>query len=194
MRRKAIPALVALTLAACGSSQTTSSSNSTTSTASSAQSGTSNRAGTGAAATSGCDAAQLRLAYVGTEGATGHLEVTFALRNVSSTPCRLRGYPAARLLSKNGVALPLKAQRGGGFFPDSQRAPQPVIVKPGGRAHFGVSFVTNSEYARARTCRTAVAAMSSAPASPGHWWHLSLHGAPRIAPCGDQLVVSPIHA
>ena len=69
-----------------------------------------------------------------------------------------------------------------------------MVLKPGGQAHFGVSFVTNNEYAHARTCRTAAAAMSSAPASPAHWWHLSLRGAPRIAPCGDQLVVSPIHA
>jgi hypothetical protein len=192
MWRKVTPALIALTLAACGSSQTTSSSTSTTA---STHSGTANRASTPAASgPHDCAAAQLRLAYAGTDGATGHLEITFALRNVSPTPCRLRGYPAARLLSKSGAALPLRVQHGGGFFPDSQRPPRPVIVISGGQARFGVSFVTNNEYAHARTCRTAAGVMSAAPASPGHWWRLSLHGAPRIAPCGDQLVVSPIHA
>ena len=125
MWRIVTPALIALTLAACGSSETTSSSSSTTSTASTAGSGTSNRAGSSTAASgrSGCAANQLRLAYAGTEGATGHLEITFAVHNVSSTPCKLEGYPAARLLSKSGAALPLKIQRGGGFFPDSQRRP-----------------------------------------------------------------------
>jgi hypothetical protein len=68
------------------------------------------------------------------------------------------------------------------------------VLKPGGRARFGVSFVTNNEFAGAHVCRTAAAAMSSAPGAAGHWWRLSLRGAPRISPCGNQLVVSPVYA
>jgi Protein of unknown function (DUF4232) len=187
MWRTSIAVLLAgLALAACGSSQSTSST-------STARSGTTPKAPT-STAQAPCAASQLRLSYVGTEGATGHLEVTLALHNTSARPCTLRGYPSARLLDKGGAALPLTIKRGGGFFPDTQRRAGPVVLKPGGRARFGVSFITNNEFAGAHVCRTAAAAMSSAPGAAGHWWRLSLRGAPRISPCGNQLVVSPVYA
>jgi hypothetical protein len=190
MWRTSISALVAaLAVAACGSSQTGTSSSSSVPSTSSAR--TTPQA---AAATAACSPTQLRLRYVGTQGATGHLEVTLALRNASQRTCTLQGYPGARLLGAGGAPLPLKVKRGGGFFPDSQRPARPVTLKPGGRARFGVSFVTNNEFAGAHVCRNASAAMSSAPGSGGHWWRLSLHGAPTIAPCGSQLVVSPLYA
>jgi hypothetical protein len=190
MWRTSILALVAvLALAACGSSQTDTSSSSSVPSTSSAP--TTPRA---AAAAAACSSSQLRLDYVGTEGATGHLEVTLALHNASQRTCTLRGYPGARLLGAGGAPLALTVKRGGGFFPDSQRPARPVTLKPGGRARFGVGFVTNNEFAGARVCRTASAAMSSAPGARGHWWRLSLHGAPKIAPCGSQLVVSPLYA
>ena len=183
MWRTSIAALLAgLALAACGSSPSTSSSSSTSTPSA------------GAKLRSPCAASQLRLSYVGTEGATGHLEVTLALHNASARPCTLRGYPSARLLDKRGTALPLTIKRVGGFFPDTQRSARLIVVKPGGRARFGVSFVTNNEFAGAHVCRTAAAAMSSAPGAAGHWWRLSLRGAPRISPCGNQLVVSPIYS
>ena len=53
--------------------------------------------------------------------------------------------------------------------------------------------MTNNEYKGARVCRTATAAMLSAPGSRSHWQRLSLRAGPRIAPCGNQVVVSPIH-
>lgn len=174
--------LVGLALAACGSSHSHSSSSEPAANA------------PGRHPLGPCAASQLRLSYAGTQGATGHLEVTLALRNTSGRPCLLRGYPAARLLNKRGVALPLTTRRGGGFFPDAQRRPRVVVLAPGQRARFGLSFVTNNEFAGARTCRTAAAAMSSAPGAGGHWWRLSLSGAPRISPCGGQLVVSPVYA
>jgi hypothetical protein len=187
MWRPSIAALLAgLALAACGSSHSTSST-------SSARGGTTPQAQT-SGAQAPCAASALRLSYVGTEGATGHLEITLALHNASAAPCTVRGYPGARLLDKHGTALPLTIKQGGGFFPDTQRRARPVVLKPGGRARFGVSFVTNNEFAGAHVCRTAVAAMSSAPGAAGHWWRLSLRAAPRISPCGNQLVVSPVYA
>jgi hypothetical protein len=203
MWRTSILALAAaLALAACGSSQSTSatgnaSSSTPSQTSSPTTSGSTANARTTSKATlagTACTSAQLRLTYVGTEGATGHLEVTLALHNTSSTSCTVKGYPGARLLNDRGGALPLTVKRGGGFFPDSQRRAETVTLKPGGRARFGVSFVTNNEYAGAHVCHTATAAMSSAPGAAGHWLKLSLHGAPKVAPCGDQLVVSPLYA
>ena len=104
MLRTSIAALLAgLALAACGSSQSSSS-------ASTARGGTTPKAQT-SPAQAPCAASQLRLSYVGTEGATGHLEVTLALHNASARPCTLRGYPSARLLDKRQFRF---------LFPDAE--------------------------------------------------------------------------
>jgi hypothetical protein len=173
-----------LSLAACGSSRPGSSSSTVTTR-------TSTPAALGVIPS--CRPSQLAVAYAGTQGATGHMEVTLALRNVSTSACRLRGYAEARLLDSTGRALPMRARRGHGFFPDTLRAPRFVSLSPGSRARFGISFVTNSEYAHAHVCRTAVAAMAAPPGAAGRWERVSLRPAPRISPCGDLLVLSPVH-
>jgi hypothetical protein len=178
MWRPSIAALLAgLALAACGSSQSSSSSSS------------SSGRRTTAGATVGC--AALRPAYVGTNGATGHLEVTFALRNAGTRTCRIEGYPAARLLAADGRPLSVVIRHGRGFFPDTLHGPRPVTLGPGARARVGLSFVTNNEYAGARRCRTFVRAEVRMAGSA--WASVSLRGAPRLTPCGNQIVVSPIY-
>jgi hypothetical protein len=179
--------LAAMVLAGCGSSATTSSAGVSTP----AQSTATPHSSTGGRA---CSSSQLALSYAGTEGATGHLELTLALRNVSASPCLLQGYPEARLLDGAGRALPLHVSHGGGFFPDTMPAPRAVTVKPGASVHFGISFATNNEYKGARVCRTAKSAMSAAPGTAAGWHRVSLGSAPQISPCGNQLVVSPVHA
>ena len=176
-------ALVALALAGCGSSQPHSSTSASTPPQSA-----------GAPHTTGCAPSQLTLSYAGTEGAMGHLELHVAVRNSSQTACRLRGYPSARLLDGAGRPLPLHVGRRDGFFADTESHPRAVGLKPGASAHFGISVVTNNEYRGAHVCRTATTAMLSAPGSRTHWQRLSLRPGPRVAPCGSQLVVSPIHA
>jgi hypothetical protein len=177
MWRSSIAALLAaLALGACGSSHVAATSSSSSSSSSSR-------------AASRCSA--LITVYVGTQGATGHLEVTFSLRNVSKRTCRIAGYPAARLLDAAGRRLPMTIQRGHGFFPDTLRAPRSITLAPGARARFGLSFVTNNEYAGARRCRTFVRA--EVGMSGSRWAPVSLRGAPRLTPCGAQLVVSPLY-
>jgi hypothetical protein len=181
MWRTSIAVLLAgLALAACGSSTRATTSTQSTSGAASS---------TSAAAPGRCS--DLRTAYVGTNGATGHLEVTFSLRNVGQRTCRLEGYPAARLLDAAGRELPVTIHRGRGFFPDTLHTPRPVTLAPGASARFGLSFVTNNEYAGARRCRTFVRAevgMSGSGLAP-----VSLRRAPRLSPCGAMLVVSPVY-
>jgi hypothetical protein len=177
--------VTALALAACGSSQTTSSTTS-------ARSTTSASGGSPAAAVS-CPAGELRLTYAGVQGATGHLELTFALRNASARPCRLRGYPGARLLGAGGRMLPMRVSRGGGFFSDARRPARAVVLAPGATARFGVSFATNNEYAHAHVCRRASAAQATVPGSAARWLRVSLARAPRVVPCGARLVVSPLY-
>jgi Domain of unknown function (DUF4232) len=178
-------ALLALALSGCGSSQTSSSSTAPAPPQSASAPQT---------ITARCRPAQLTVAYAGTEGATGHMELTLAVRNTSRATCELHGYPGARLIGDAGRALPLRVARGHGFFPDTVPAPRRVALKPGTSAHVGISFVTNNEYKGARVCRTATAALLSAPGSGAHWQRISLRAAPRIAPCGNRLVVSPVHA
>jgi hypothetical protein len=182
MWRTSIAALLAgLALAACGSSQSSSSSSS----AESPHSTSASRS------PSACSAAQLRPEYVGTQGATGHLELTLSLHNISSRSCRIDGYPAATLLDTNGKPLLMHITHGRGFFPDTLRTARPVTLAPGARARFGVSFVTNNEYRGARVCRTAVRVVAGLPGWNGAT--VSLRHAPKIAPCGNQLVVSPVY-
>jgi hypothetical protein len=118
--------------------------------------------------------------------------VTFRLDNVSTRGCALRGYPGARLLDTAGHALAMRVQQGAGFFPDTLRRPDTVLVAPGRAARFGMSFITDNTYAHAHVCQTASAAMSSAPAD-AHWLRVSLPAAPAVRPCGDRLVVSPVY-
>jgi Protein of unknown function (DUF4232) len=188
----ALAGLAALALGACGSSQTTSSAPAVSVPAS--QSSNRAKSATSAASAGACAGSQLKPAYVGTEGATGHMEVTLALRNVSAQSCTLRGYPAARLLDDSGRTLPMQVQRGGGFFPDTLAPASAVVLRPGAQARFGLSFVTNNEFKGAHTCRTAAVVMSQAPVAGAQWLRVSLRPAPRISPCGDQLVLSPVYS
>jgi Domain of unknown function (DUF4232) len=179
----ALAALVpAAALGGCGSSQTRTVTASTTP----------HTAGAGAVA--GCRGSQVAATYVGSDGATGHMELTIALRNTSRTPCRLHGYPEAVLLDGTGRRLPLRTIRGASFFPDTRAAPRLVVVAPGAVAHFGIGIVTNNEYASAHVCRAAAAALAAAPGEPVRWHRVSLRHAPRVRPCGSTLAVSPVHA
>ena len=63
----------------------------------------------GGAATSGpagCRAAGLTASFLGGQGATGHGELGFALRNTGSGPCSTGGYPGVQFLGSGGAALP----------------------------------------------------------------------------------------
>lgn len=176
-------ALAAVAAAGCASSQTSSF--------------TTGAPRSGAARTTAAPTACSRIAVslAGTQGATGHLELTFALRNASAVTCVLRGYAAAELLDAAGHALPLRVRHGHGFFPDTLPAPRPLALAPGSAAHVGVSFATNDEYAGDHTCRTAATALVRAPGWSGRRWdRVSLRRAPPVAPCGRELVVSPVHA
>ncbi len=182
-----VPIAVAALVAGCGSSQTSS------------QTATSAASSPGSpplGVIARCRGAQLAASYARTDGATGHMELTIALRNVSTTACRLRGYPRAALLDAAGRRLPLRVRQGSGFFPDSRGAPRPVVMAPGALAHFGIGLTTNNEYAHAHVCRTAAAAMAAPPGGAGgiRWERVSLRRAPRITPCGGTLTVSPVHA
>jgi hypothetical protein len=125
--RACLPVIAALALAGCGgSSATSASSTQTSSTATS--SATSTAASTTSTTTSSptttvtaptttasgpalCRAAGLAPTYLGQQGATGHGEIGFALRNTGSSPCSSFGFPGVLFLDRSGAPLPTASTR-----------------------------------------------------------------------------------
>lgn len=96
---------VTTTVTAAG---TTHQSSATASTAPSSSTSTSTTASTASTAAGAqvCRAATLSLSFLGQQGATGHGELGFALRNTGSTACHTFGYPGILFLGSRGQALP----------------------------------------------------------------------------------------
>jgi len=82
-----------------------------------------------------CRAADLTLSFLGGEGATGHGELGFALRNTSSQTCTTYGYPGVQFLDRAGRALPTvpthTTQDFFGTLPE-----RPLTVAPGSVVSF----------------------------------------------------------
>jgi hypothetical protein len=85
-------------------------------------------------------------------------------------------------------------KRGHGFFPDSLLATRRVLLVPGASARFGLGFAVNNEYVGGRAC-PAAAMLTSVPPDTSQALRVSLvgDGHPRFAPCGGQLVASPVY-
>ncbi len=80
-------------------------------------------------------AADLSLSYLGQQGATGHGELGFALRNTSSRSCHTYGYPGVLFLDKGGRALPTDSTRTTHDFFGT--APEvPLVIAPGSSVSF----------------------------------------------------------
>jgi hypothetical protein len=62
-------------------------------------------------ATKPCTAADLTLSFLGGQGATGHGELGFELRNISNSTCHTYGYPGVLFLDRAGKALPTDSTR-----------------------------------------------------------------------------------
>lgn len=147
-----LSALVALTLAACGgssnsaatsttqdapttSSVSTTPSTSTTASVTTTTVVTSTTSTTTPAGPPPCVAADLALSYLGQQGATGHGELGFALRNTSSRSCHTYGFPGVLFLDKGGGALPTESTRTTHDFFGT--APEvPLVIGPGEMVSF----------------------------------------------------------
>jgi hypothetical protein len=134
--------LAALTLAACGSTKTvtttvtggpaattTGTSGSTSSTTTSATTTTS------FVGTPHCRAAMFALSFLGQQGATGHGEIGFALKNISASSCRTFGFPGVLFLNQAGAPLPTISTRAThDFFGVTPL--QGLLVAPGASVSF----------------------------------------------------------
>ena len=157
---------VTRTVVASRGSGTTSSSDSSTaspSSSTSTSSSTSSPAGTATANASGasiCRAANVKLVYLGGQGATGHGLLGFAIRNTGGSPCTTIGYPGIQFLSKSGAALPTRPQHTTSDFFGHTKYGQ-VTVAPGQSASFRLG-VTHG-LASPKGCVTAVSVQVIVP-------------------------------
>ncbi len=82
-----------------------------------------------------CLAAGLALRFLGQQGATGHGELGFALRNTGSATCRTFGYPGVQFLDASGGRLPTRSQRTTDDFFGHVPVVE-IVLAPGASASF----------------------------------------------------------
>lgn len=88
-----------------------------------------------------CRAANLSLSYLGQQGAAGHGEIGFALKNTGSVTCHTVGYPGILFLDRSGNPLPTTPKR----VTNDMAGSVPVVsldVAPGSQVSFRL-FVTH---------------------------------------------------
>ena len=143
----ALAVLSALVLSACGGSTTTtvvstaasaaSTSTTSTATSSSATQSTSTTSSAPVVGVPHCRVPDLALSFLGQQGATGHGELGFGLRNVSGTSCRTFGFPGILFLTQTGASLPTVTVRTTlDYFGPTPLAG--VVIPPGGTASFRI--------------------------------------------------------
>lgn len=177
MRAVTLGLLASLLLAACGSSSmpdaartgqpSTATSPATSSppappaTSSTATTVTATGTTTTPVAQSGeCAAPGLALTFLGQQGATGHGELGFALRNTTSHSCQTGGYPGIEFVTGSGAPLPTATTRTTNDFFGSLSVRR-LTVAPGAGFSFRVG-VTHG-IASSAGCTTAAAILVIAP-------------------------------
>ena len=128
-----------------------------------------------------CSTSNLRLDKIGESDFTSHRGWDFALRNVGSRTCHLKGYPSVRLLGATARPLPTNMGHFGG-------PPHNVVLAPWHRAFFSITFAVSGP------CSAAVFAYGMAitppSASPRLVWY-----AGRFDLCGPSpasVNISPV--
>jgi Protein of unknown function (DUF4232) len=190
--------LAALALAGCGGSATTVSTRTVASSSTSSATGTTpvtpsptasstsdTTAATNASGRRACVAAGLALSFLGGQGATGHGELGFVLRNTSTAGCHTYGYPGVQFLARSGAPLPTASTRTThDFFGSTPLAA--LVVAPGASVSFrlGVTHGAGSSVG----CTTAYG-LQVIPPDDTATLHVSIpHGAYE---CGTA-TVSPL--
>jgi len=127
-------------MSACSSNHSGSPGTSSTTTSGATSTSTSSTTTTtGASGDLACPASALEMSVAGTQGAAGTLELTFALRNSSSSTCPMNGFPGGQLLDSSGTQLPTDVVRGGSY-PFTSLPPSLVNLAPGATAYFNMGY------------------------------------------------------
>jgi uncharacterized protein DUF4232 len=130
-----------------------------------------------------CATSNLRLDKIGESDFTSHRGWIFALRNVGSRTCRLKGYPGVRLLNRSAGQMPTTV----GHFGGPARA---VVLAPWHRAYFATTYAVSGP------CSAAVFAygmrITPPPTSGRLVWYAGRFDLCGPAPANVQ--VSPVAA
>jgi len=133
-----------------------------------------------------CLSADFVLTFIGREGATGHGELGFALRNKSGHQCRTYGYPGILFLGKAGQALPTTPTHTTvDFFGTTTKTE--LVVLPGASVSFRLGV--NHGAANPAGCTTAYGLQVIAPDDTHTTRTTIRQGAYE---CGGQATVSPL--
>jgi hypothetical protein len=150
---------LALAVAACGSSKSTTSAAVTTptqtvtvTTSATTSATTTSQTTTTPSGSAVCRASTLALSFIGSQGAAGHGLLGFELKNTGTAMCSTIGYPGITFLDKAGKPLPTNSTRTTQDYFGS--APKVLLnVAPGSSVSFRVG-VTHVPAGNA-TCTTA---------------------------------------
>jgi hypothetical protein len=118
--------------------------------------------------------------------AAGNVGEIFSFTNVSSSECSLRGFPNAQLLDASKHPLPIKVHQQTASMMFNMSV-QTIVLAPQASAHFIVEWV--DEATAGQTCPTG-SYLSVTPPSSAQWMEVAV----TIAPCGEQLTISPVEA
>lgn len=119
-----------------------------------------------------CKAATLALSFLGQQGAAGHGELGFALKNTGSATCHTGGFPGIQWLDKSGKPLPTTPKR----VTSDMAGSVPVVslgVAPGSTVSFRL-FVTHGAVP-GLPC-TSAAALQVIPPNDTSTLHVSIPG------------------
>ncbi len=106
-----------------------------------------------------CRAAGLALSFLGQQGATGHGELGFALRNTGSGSCATFGYPGIQFLDRTGGALPTDPTHATSDFFGSSPL-HGLVVGPGHSASFRLTVSHGAGSSAGCTTAHAVAVIA----------------------------------
>lgn len=169
-----------------GASQTTTTQSSSATTATS----TASSATTTATTSTGppvCRAADLELTFLGGQGATGHGELGFALKNTQSTSCNTVGYPGIQFLSRSSAPLRTTASHTTSDFFGNTTLKE-LVVAPGQTVSFRLG--TSHGSGSSAGCVTAYG-LQVIPPNDTATLHVSIPGG--AVACGTT-TVSPMQA
>jgi len=94
---------------------------------------------TAAAGPGRCHTSQVQVAYQTSQGAAGHIFLTFRMTNTGTTTCWLYGFVGMQMLDAAGRNLPTRVIRNGGAFA-GQPGPTKFDVPAGRSATFDVAW------------------------------------------------------
>jgi hypothetical protein len=109
-----------------------------------------------------CTSGELTPTYLGSNGATGNIVLSFAIRNRSAKACHTYGFPGVQFVARNGSSLTTSATRTTqdilGSTPESE-----LVLEPGQRASFRMVASDSGPGGGASGCVTAYAVQVIAP-------------------------------